>query len=437
MDKEPNSLLLLHLSDIHFQEPYCLNLETDQDHPIRIALRNDLREMVSRIGKVDTILVSGDIAYKGNEEEYKVAAEWFSEITSIACCTKTAIYTVPGNHDINRTIAGNLTVQAARNLVIKDSPTGVVRDRNLQDTLRDETLGPALISPLEKYNLFAASFKCDLSPQSPFWVQSLPLSPGWQIKIHGLTTSLFSGPKDDMRGALYVGSLQHAFAPDDGIIHIALMHHPPDWLCDNDELEDDLWNHCALHLLGHKHRQRYRPGPNGVRLIAGAVNPQRGEAEWIPGYNLIKLRVELNNLQYALRIESYRRVWQADPPRFVATKTDGDEDVFVNTVTLRQHPSQTAAKTEQMNNPIPPTKASVLDQVEVSDMSEPHRDLVYAFWKLTASQRRKIMQDLNLLNKEDDQLPETQRYRLAFERARAGARIDELRNEVLRLSAQH
>jgi predicted phosphodiesterase len=438
-DSEPDSLLLLHLSDIHFQEPYCLNLETDQDHPIRTAMLNDLRYMVCRIGKVNAILVSGDIAYKGNQEEYNVAAGWFSEITSIAGCSKSDIYTVPGNHDVNRTIAGNLTVKAARNFILNNSPTGAARDRKLHDTLLNGQLGPDLVSPMEKYNLFAASFRCDFSANVPFWIQTLPLAPGWQLKMHGLTTTLFSGPEDDLRGTLYVGALQHAFAPNDGIIHLAMMHHPPEWLYDNDALDDDLWNCCALHLLGHKHRQRYRTGTNGVRLVAGAVNPSRGEDEWLPGYNLIKLQVALNNSQYSLKIESYRRVWQADPPRFVAIKTDDDKEVFIHTVALRQQPMQTIRKQiEQIDEPIPPTRVSVLvdELVEVSDMSEPQRDLVYAFWELTPSQRRKIMQDLHLLDSTDDQLPETQRYRLAFERARDRARIDELKTEVLKLSAQ-
>lgn len=438
-EREKDSLLLLHLSDIHFQEPYCLNLETDQDHPVRTAMLNDIRDMVYRIGKVDAILISGDIAYKGNEEEYKVAAGWLSEITSIAGCSKTDIYTVPGNHDVNRTISGILTVQAARDLISKNSTTEAVRDKKLYDALFNEHLGPALISPMEKYNLFAAPFRCDFSPKIPFWTQTVPLAPGWQLKIHGLTTTLFSGPKDDSRGDLYVGALQHAFAPTDGIVHIAMMHHPPEWLYDNDALDDDLWNCCALHLLGHKHRQRYRTGTNGVRLVAGAVNPSRGEAEWLPGYNLIKLQVALNDSQYSLKIESHRRVWQADPPRFVAIKTDDDKEVFVHTVALRRQPSQTARKQiEKVDEFIPPARVSVLvdELVEVSDMTEPQRDLVYDFWKLTPSQRRKIMQDLHLSDSADDQLPETQRYRLAFERARDRKMITELKNEVGKSSAK-
>ena len=48
----------------------------------------------------------------------------------------------------------------------------------------------------------------------------------------------------------------------------AIMHHPPDWLLDQDDFDDALWNGCALHLIGHKHRQRYIDNNNGIRVAA-------------------------------------------------------------------------------------------------------------------------------------------------------------------------
>ena len=267
-----SALLLLHLSDIHFREPYCLNLETDPDHPVRQAMLNDIRIMVERLGPVDAILVSGDIAFKGHPEEYKVAAEWLSEVTGVAGCRGIDIYTVPGNHDVDRTIAGDRMVQGVRGLISKHPP-GPIRDKELYDTFRDEKTGIELLRPMAEYNIFAASFECDLTPELPFWIQEVPLAPGWKLKIRGLTTTYLSGPDDDAKGDLYLGAFQRAFAPCDGIVHLAMLHHPPDWDADPEELDDALWNFCAVHLLGHKHRQRYHPGTHGVRLAAAASEP--------------------------------------------------------------------------------------------------------------------------------------------------------------------
>lgn len=432
MEPVRSELLLLHLSDIHFREPYCLNLETDQDQPVRQAMLNDIHTMVDRLGPIDAILVSGDIAFKGNPQEYQVAAVWLSEVTGVARCHPTGIYTVPGNHDLDRNIAGLRMVQAVRGLIIGHQP-GASRDKELHDTLLDEQSGRALLMPMDAYNLFAASFGCDLTPEQPFWVQELPLAPGWKLRMHGLTTTFLSGPDDDVRGGLYLGALQRAFSPYDGIVYLAILHHPPDWLVDQDDLDDALWNSCTLHLLGHKHRQRYRTDTNGVRLAAGAVNPSRKEGNWEPGYNLARLQIVEEGAQYSLKVESYLRIWQDNPDRFVAKRTEDDGDVFVHTVPLRRRPS-----------PIPATKAEEVPLMEGNtnksgtpgeatetpvNITSP-RDLVFDFWKLSPSQRRKIMQRIDLLEPSDDQLPEPQRYRLAFERARERGVIDKLEDAV-------
>lgn len=205
-NKEDNSLLLLHLSDIHFREPYCLNLETDQDNIIRTSLLNDIRDMVIKLGKVDVILVSGDIAYKGHAVEYKVAADWLSEVTSVAGCSQTDIYVVPGNHDVNRILAGSRSVKAIRDLILNSPTTGAARNKELHDTLVDTVDSSALtlISPMEEYNLFAASFGCDFIPTKPFWIEKRRLCHGWHLMIHGLTTTLFSGPEDRRANYLLV-----------------------------------------------------------------------------------------------------------------------------------------------------------------------------------------------------------------------------------------
>jgi hypothetical protein len=188
-----------------------------------------------------------------------------------------------------------------------------------------------------------------------------------------------------------------------------------------------------LHLLAHKHRFRYRTDINGVRLAAGAVNPSRTEENWEPGYNLARLQLNENEGQYSLRVESYLRRWQDNPDRFVAKRNEDDEDVFVHIMPLRRRPSQ---------NPIVDSEDSSIVEGNSNGPSLhgniPHnpvpttsqRDLVFEFWQLSPSERRKIMQWLNLLEPSDDQLPEPQRYRLAFERARERMMIDKLEEAI-------
>ena len=72
--------------------------------------------------------------------------------------------------------------------------------------------------------------------------------------------------------------------------------------------------------------------------------------------------------------------------------------------------------------------ASVVSEKDAeAAMGEPNtRDLLYRFWQLTSAQRRKIAQDLNLIEEGEMRLPEPERYGRAL--IRAGERS--LMNEV-------
>jgi hypothetical protein len=201
-------------------------------------------------------------------------------------------------------------------------------------------------------------------------------------------------------------------------------------------------------LIGHKHRQRYHPFTGkAVRLAAGAVNPARNEGDWEPGYNLIKLKVINIRDTNVLRIESHLRVWQTSPDRFVAKENDDGKDVFIEDVILRQRPSQvfesspkeTNESTREMSEitvGIITPVATVTELPEANEVpmeSISMRDLVFKFWSLSPSQRRKTMQDMGLLEGDDDKLPETVRYRLAFDRARERGQIYNLKEAVDKL----
>ena len=63
-------MLLLHISDIHFRAPDCVNPDLDPDRPYRTRMIHDARTRTQTLGPVGAILVSGDIASKGDPREY-------------------------------------------------------------------------------------------------------------------------------------------------------------------------------------------------------------------------------------------------------------------------------------------------------------------------------------------------------------------------------
>jgi len=431
INKSKDHLLLLHLSDIHFHEPYCLDKDSDTDHPVRVALLNDIEELVKGLGNVDAILISGDIAQKGHTDEYKTAKAWLADVAEKVGCPESRTFPVPGNHDVSRAVAKLRSVEGIRSTITKKIP-GPERDTELQKALREDETREVLMKPMEEYNLFAAAFGCDLSRFNPFWKHELSFASGWKLMMHGLTTTLFSGEEDKERDNLYIGALQSSFSQEKGIIRLAMLHHPPEWLKDCDKVSDSLNNGCQLHLIGHRHQQRYLGTADFVRLAAGAVNPARSSAEsWEPGYNLIKLQVIEEAGGVFLKVDSYQRNWQGSPDQFIARLTKDKKDVFTDRIRLYNLPSTStisSAKSLSAAPPSAPSEPVITPEGLMDELS--YRELVTKFWKLSTSNRWKITFGLELLTIEDGTVPEVKRYRQAFEKARQTGKMEELRIKI-------
>lgn len=426
-DPSGNQLTLLHLSDIHFREPYCLDPSTDQEHSVRQLLLNDLEAMIKKIGPIDVMLLTGDIAFKGHSDEYSVAKTWLFEVARISGCKETSIYIVPGNHDVDRSAAKHPDVLSLRQQIMATSLDSG-RDKKLHDSILNDKSAVTLLQPIENYNLFAAAFKCNVS-KNPFWTQTQSLAPGWNLVIHGLNSTLFSGPDNDSCGSLYLGALQHVFAKENGIIRLAMLHHPPEWFEDLESIDDSLWDGCEIQLIGHKHRQRYLPSDTAIRYSAGAVNPSRADGKWEPGYNLINIQLIESEKGPTLHIESHLRILQSSPDKFVPKKTRDGKEVFTHNIHLHREPASNVAQSNP-GAPVAPEASETVDSPSEEQMETLTRDIALKFWSLTTSQRWLIVKSLNLLEEGDISLPEPLRYERAFERARLTGKSGELAYKI-------
>lgn len=282
-------MLILHLSDIHFRYPICTT-DRDPDRPFRTRLLQHAREQRSKLGPIDAILVGGDIAFAGKPEEYKVARAWLYELAVACGCKHERIYVIPGNHDIDRDIIrGSLFVQNAQQAIIRADN----KESELNRQLNHKDTGPELLKPLAGYNDFAASFSCQVfAPEQVLWHSDLPLAGSVKLRIYGLTSTILSGARaptkgDDERRDLYLGPHQTVLDPIDNVVNLVMCHHPPDWLSDGDRALDDINGRAAIHLFGHKHRQRIVRDSDYVTFSAGAVNPDRQEKDWRPSADLV------------------------------------------------------------------------------------------------------------------------------------------------------
>ena len=430
-------MLLLHISDIHFTEPDCLEEETDQEHTIRMRVAGHLRSKVDEMGPVDVILVGGDIAFKGHPDEYKAATKWLHKLAEICGCSPTQrIFVVPGNHDVDRNITRKHN--GLQNIQHRLATTPLAnREAMLRKQLRDEQTGRDIFAAHTAYNEFAAPMNCQIYPKKIFWHQDIDLGGGVMLRINGLTSTLLSGRdgNDDNERALYLSPMQTALEPVEDRVHLTLCHHPIDWLEDGEAVDDDVNNRARFQLFGHKHRQRIIPTPNYLRVMAGAVNPSRKESGWEPGYNLLLIDVEGTGPGRQLRYETHQFRYQKQPEGFVPVKTEWGEDFHVGTIrfpgrvvpapaqpdeAMASGPFAAAVANEQEPEP------AVVDDVEASMGDEARRDLIHRFWQLSGDRKRHIMLTLGLITEEEFSIPEPERYGTAFLRAGDRNQIDQL-----------
>lgn len=439
------SMLFLHISDIHFRSPDCLDPFTDPEFPIRTHIMRDLAQQIVERGNVEGILVGGDIAFKAAADEYVTAWKWLQQLAEISGCPKERIFVVPGNHDVDRkVIENNVAVQNVHYAIASTELSN--RESKLKQQLHDELCGQNLLLPHAGYNEFAAPLGCQIWPKKPFWHQDVPLGGGVNLRIYGLTSTLLSGQtgKNDNRGDLYVSPLQTVLDPAPNTANLVLLHHPVDWLEDGEEVDEALTKRAMFHLFGHKHKQRAILEANYVRLGAGAVNPSRSETPYDPGYNLIDIKVSGEGSDRRIDVELHQRRLQENPERFVAIQTLQREDVFRCSIALPvEAPIPTGG--QPVRTPTPVAVDTIATVVEMqSDLAagndaeaamgdEGTRDLLYRFWKLSSSQRRQIATRLNLLEEGELSLPEPERYGRALIRAGERAQIREVAAEVAKL----
>lgn len=427
---------ILHLSDIHFRAPQCLDPATDRDRPYRTRLERDLAKRAATLGPINAILVGGDIAYQADPREFVEAREWLIGLAEICGCDRDSIWVVPGNHDVNRKSCEDAPTMNAH-AMIAGSDEGS-REWMLEKQLSHNDTGQALFHGHLAYNDFARKMNCQVYPGRLYWKQERDLGRGVKIRIHGLTSTLLSGRngKDDPKGTLYLSPLQTTLDPAPNVVNLTICHHPPDWLIDGDDVEDMLNARAMFQVFGHKHRQRIFEGKTNIRWSAGAVNPSRSERQFEPGYNIIELEVCGDGAGRRIDVRSHLYKFQTNPEAFHPIRTDdGGDEVHRHSIPFpveAQPGGYVEAKVAVVEAGsvdavvLEQAAATVVTDAEASMGDRRTRHLVDRFWDLDGSDRREIALELGLITQDEVQLPEAQRYGIALIRAAERNLIDRL-----------
>ncbi len=410
--------------------------------------------------RVNAILVGGDIAYKADPDEYDAAKTWLLRIADMCGCQPSNILTVPGNHDINRATCKKPEVTDAQ-ACIADEVDNNARNRAFLGRLATIEDAKYLFEPLEAYNHFAAQFGCQVFHTHPFWERTLDLGQGVQLRIHGLTSTFISGSgdRDSAPGRLFLGACQYVLDPDPDVVSVVVCHHPPSWFLDASDAENTIEARAQLQFFGHEHDQRCKRVKEYMRFLAGAVNPDRDEPAWRPGYNLVDLAVVGEGAARALEVRAHLRAFQPAPAEFyVAHHSTPDDPLWTHRLqipapirpTFTADPGPHIADASHVRPPQREKKLFSAVQATIDDshgvqgsansqivqspelkVSEPSTEnLVFRFWQLRVDVMREIALSLQLITEADLDVPPHRRYFKALEVAREKGLLVDLAREV-------
>lgn len=320
-------LKLLILSDIHM---LSMAIERDPNFTLRKAFLQDIKDYHQSQGAINHILVSGDIAYKGAEEEYQKAYEFFKEVCNASGCSEEEIYVVPGNHDKDF----NAPNAATRHLI----HAGLAHENTDADARFNELLTKefeslqVLYQPFKNYHDFAVKFdsfepimqKCldekeaySHEKDKAFMKRKLAELSGYDVYLYGMNTALNSDWFDinNNKGhKMFLSSLAYnADCDKDGKINIAMMHHPLNHIVNGDEIQTEFDKKFHIQIFGHLHKS-VSDNNNSIHILSGALQPPKeecGGGNWyFSVFNILELDVDHKDevqdiLKVKLLVEKY------------------------------------------------------------------------------------------------------------------------------------
>ena len=344
---------LLQISDIHWQK----QLDAEDDYTdVRDQMLQDLKYYCEATkNNFDKILICGDIAFSGAEEEYIRANKFINELCAIVGCKKTEVYTVPGNHDKNV----NVSPKKVREF-FHQAMCDLSGKHNWwwQEMYKEDfPFVKKLYAPFENYNKFCNDERDNVEPfmlnaldpnvnsynEAPmYWHSEFEDDfEGYHIHLYGVNSALTSDLSDYDDSEARKGG-HRLFLPQiayrgakckDGIINILMCHHPLDFLLNKDTIAKDLDKRYALQLYGHVHIANSDINNNAVHIYSGSLNPgDVNDNTYKPVYNIIELSIEKHDnendvLKVDLRVQKY------DGEQFV--KDEEQSKPFK--VTLKKH----------------------------------------------------------------------------------------------------
>lgn len=282
---------ILHITDIHFNE----NTKIEERVPLikNICLLNFIDcEAVF-------ILVTGDIANAGLQNEYVKAYSFFNtlltNIAEIDSSRITRIVIVPGNHDCNF-----LKNDQVREVLIKS----LTSPQNIFEKSFEDQILKVQIDFWEFYKKF------NNLPENRIYFEIAEKIKGKVIKFQCFNTA-WASLKKEIPGELYFPTQQMQISETPCDLAISLYHHPSNWMNPKSENNSKqfqlvLDQISSIQFVGHEHRQsaqsKFDLDLDTNSLIINGMNFNHSNNSINSGFITVKTSLEEGNSE----IKSFR-----------------------------------------------------------------------------------------------------------------------------------
>jgi len=256
----------LHVSDLHFKLGDTFNRDL-----VLNAFLESLPTLLGRVAKPDVIFFTGDIAFSGKAQEYKLASQFFDKLLDIMQMNKESLFVIPGNHDVDRSSGIGL----ARTLDDIESSDDYFNPE--KDLFHVRVRQKSYADWHKEYFGGGQTFSFNSTVSQIITIDNGEL----RIGVLPINSATFSYDDYD-ENKLWIGRrcLNDSFKKLNELeldLKIGLMHHPIFDICDKErtQIESGISKNLDLLLRGHLHETDVRmiSGMSGsvLHLAAGAL----------------------------------------------------------------------------------------------------------------------------------------------------------------------
>jgi predicted phosphodiesterase len=249
--------------------------------------------------------------------EYSAARSWLGEVCARVGAPEKSVICVPGNHDLDRSQQEDYISSHIRTQLREIEPGSI--DQEIKKIFANQIAVDSLFAGLGHFNEFSMSYGYRYHGDSRICDWTLPLNDNFMLKVVGLNSALISDRDDnDADNKVVLGTAHARMTRDPGKARMAVCHHPPSWLRDHRNVAPLLNSYTQVQLFGHEHDLKTQKLDNCLQVFAGALHPSRLEANYLPTYNGMLLRVEdASGASPQLRVDLFARQFDRNRRTFL------------------------------------------------------------------------------------------------------------------------